>query len=65
MKWLKKAHDWWLAQGEFVKFSIYRERGMWKGYYETTDGKTFRRLPLRKTVKEMKELCENNVHWED
>lgn len=64
MKWKKKANDWWVAQGEYVKFSIYRENGFWKGYYESTDGKKFIRLPWKKSVRELKELCENNCYWE-
>ena len=64
MKWIKKAHDWWWAQGEFVVFSICRTRGYWKGYFKLSDGRCFD-LPWRKSLKEMKELCENNVHWEE
>ncbi|MDE7438946.1 MAG: hypothetical protein K2N23_00295 [Clostridia bacterium] len=64
MKWKKRASDWWWAQGKFVVFSLFREHGVWKGYCKLSDGKCFN-LPWRRSLNEMKELCENNVHWED
>lgn len=65
MKWIKNSNGDWLAQGSKGNFLVWKERGMWRGRYLSTDGIKFFRMPAKSKISEMKTMCEENSYWEN
>jgi len=67
MKWVKKTSTNQIASGKMGSFCIHKSRDLWWANYIPADGsgrKTFK-MPPRDTLREIKELCEDNVYWEE
>lgn len=60
MKWVKEKKQW-VAVGKFGKFIITQYSKM---YYAKYDGCMAFNLPPNKSIKKVKEMCENNYYWE-
>ena len=65
MKWVKQDNGTWIAQGKNGNFLIWKERGMWRGRYLSTDGEKFFKMRPCEKISEMKAMCEENYYWED
>ncbi|MBQ7977384.1 MAG: hypothetical protein IJ301_02140 [Clostridia bacterium] len=61
MKWIKEGKKQ-IAQGEDGKFVIEKVRGLYKATYI---GNITFVLPRHKSIKVVKEMCENNYYWEE
>lgn len=63
MRWVKKG-SCQVAQGKIGRFVIEKSwGGMYRAYY-FSDYQTFT-LPPKKSIKDLKAMCEKNHHWED
>ncbi len=65
MEWVQVAYCDWEAKGSEGDFRVWKDGRVWKGRYRAADKKRLFFLPPKKSVKEMKELCEDNYYWED
>lgn len=65
MKWIKKDSGAYEAVGKLGKFEIWKNGSKWIGDYEGFLNKKYFQLPAKKSVKILKELCEDNFYWEE
>lgn len=65
MKWVQVAFCDWEAKGANGDFRVWKDGRVWKGRYRSENKQYTFFLPVRKSVKEMKALCEDNYYWED
>lgn len=65
MKWekLEKAPNVQIAIGDFGRFIITKKRNLYYAKYIGTD-KEFN-LPPKRSIKELKQTCQDNWYWED
>lgn len=61
MKWVKNGKTQ-VAQGEFGKFVISKSGGLYVAKYY---GDKYFTLPLNRSIKKLKEICQENYYWED
>lgn len=64
MKWECVANLRWQAKGKHGDFLIWKEGKRWKGRYLSADKTNNFFLPWKKSLKEMKTICEDNYYWE-
>jgi hypothetical protein len=65
MEWQQVAFCDWEAKGAAGDFRVWKDGRVWKGRYRSENGQYTFFLPAQKTVRKMKELCEDNYYWED
>ena len=63
MVWKKISETRHEAVGTHGKFIIERSKGLWwsRWWNETS----MFRMPPKRKLSEAKEMCEENIHWED
>ena len=64
MKWVKQPNGDWMAQGEHGHFLIWKYGNIYKGFYMHEIGRIVKFRFFAKSLKEAKEMCEGNYHWE-
>ena len=64
MKWEKQPNGDWKAQGEKGHFLIWKYGAAYKGMYMHEIGSVVRFRFFKPTLKEAKQLCEENYYWE-
>lgn len=70
MKWEKyvdvygRENGDWIAQGEKGHFLLWKDGKIWRGLYMHEIGRVVRFRFWRSTLKEAKQLCQENYHWE-
>lgn len=64
MQWKKLANGDYKAEGKDGDFLIWRDRGVFKARYRTTDQRGHFFLPVSRTLAEAKDKCERNYYWE-
>jgi len=63
MKW-EKVNKKQIAQGKNGKFIIEQNRGLYYAEYWGNSGAGFK-LPRNKSIKKLKQMCQDNWYWED
>lgn len=64
MKWAKIENRLWQAEGEDGTFTINQTGKMFWSRYSSRNGIRTIRMPPKTSIKEAKEMCENNYFWE-
>ena len=64
MKWEKLYNGDWQAVGDYGDFLIWRYARYWKGRYRKKGADNNLFVFYGNTIKEIKELAEENYHWE-
>ena len=64
MEWNQVAFCDWEAKGRFGDFRIWKDGRVWKGRYRSADEQKLFFLPVQKSEKAMKKICEENHYWE-
>ena len=64
MKWEHIAFCDWEAKGARGDFRVWKDGKVWKGRYRSADNLHLLFLPVQKSVKAIKKLCENSSLWE-
>lgn len=62
MKWIKDG-SFWIAKGNDGTFKIKKQHGLFYGKYIGKD-KSFN-FPPKKSIKELKQIIQENYYWED
>ena len=64
MKWEQVAFCDWEAKGSEGDFRVWKDGKVWKGRYRSADKNKLFFLPIQKSEKAIKKLCEENHYWE-
>ncbi len=65
MKWKQIAFCKWQAKGNEGDFLVWKDGRVWKARYRSEDKQYTFFLPIKRSLREIKNLCEDNYYWED
>lgn len=64
MEWVQDKDGDWIAHGRHGRFVLWKEKRSWKGRYINRVDTYWFDLPRGLSLEKLKEMCENNYHWE-